>query len=165
MQWGASVRLSVTFTLHFYCVKNVSFLFRIYQNLQKRRSNWCWIKVPGRLSPTRLPLVCWGKLSLRRAKQAWSTWGTPATWTASSRPFLWPQSESFRHKICKSRCSCCEMKYETNFSFSFFSFRRHVLSLHLNGSNTLMKKLQLLFAFLAHTQVSVALLSSNYKHC
>lgn len=36
-----------------------------------------------------------------------------------------------------------------------FSFRRHVLSLHLNGSNILMKKLQLLFAFLAHTQVSV----------
>uniref|UniRef100_A0A3Q3FDC4 Ubiquitin specific peptidase 38 n=1 Tax=Labrus bergylta TaxID=56723 RepID=A0A3Q3FDC4_9LABR len=31
-------------------------------------------------------------------------------------------------------------------------FRRHVLSLHLNGSHTLMKKLQLLFAFLAHTQ-------------
>lgn len=37
----------------------------------------------------------------------------------------------------------------------WFSFRRHVLSLPLNGSNTLMKKLQLLFAFLAHTQVSV----------
>ncbi|TSK22478.1 Ubiquitin carboxyl-terminal hydrolase 38 [Bagarius yarrelli] len=31
-------------------------------------------------------------------------------------------------------------------------FRRNVLSLNLNGSNTLMKKLQLLFAFLAHTQ-------------
>uniref|UniRef100_A0A8C1TG63 Ubiquitin specific peptidase 38 n=1 Tax=Cyprinus carpio TaxID=7962 RepID=A0A8C1TG63_CYPCA len=30
--------------------------------------------------------------------------------------------------------------------------QRHVMSLHLNGSNTLMKKLQLLFAFLAHTQ-------------
>lgn len=36
-----------------------------------------------------------------------------------------------------------------------FSFRRNVLSLNLNGSNTLMTKLQLLFAFLAHTQVSV----------
>ncbi|KAG7258426.1 hypothetical protein CRUP_031796 [Coryphaenoides rupestris] len=32
------------------------------------------------------------------------------------------------------------------------SFRRHVLSLHLSGTNMLMKKLQLLFAFLAHTQ-------------
>jgi len=27
------------------------------------------------------------------------------------------------------------------------------MSLHLDGSNSLMKKLQLLFAFLAHTQV------------
>ncbi|MEQ2208333.1 hypothetical protein XENOCAPTIV_023997, partial [Xenoophorus captivus] len=34
----------------------------------------------------------------------------------------------------------------------FMATERHVLSLHLNGSNTLMKKLQLLFAFLAHTQ-------------
>uniref|UniRef100_A0A8C9XW49 Ubiquitin specific peptidase 38 n=1 Tax=Sander lucioperca TaxID=283035 RepID=A0A8C9XW49_SANLU len=36
--------------------------------------------------------------------------------------------------------------------FMATDFRRHVLSLHINGSNTLMKKLQLLFAFLAHTQ-------------
>ncbi|XP_017265813.1 ubiquitin carboxyl-terminal hydrolase 38 [Kryptolebias marmoratus] len=36
--------------------------------------------------------------------------------------------------------------------FMATDFRRHVLSLHVNGSNTLMKKLQLLFAFLAHTQ-------------
>ncbi|XP_054460140.1 ubiquitin carboxyl-terminal hydrolase 38 [Anoplopoma fimbria] len=36
--------------------------------------------------------------------------------------------------------------------FMATDFRRHVLSLHLNGSNILMKKLQLLFAFLAHTQ-------------
>ncbi|KAM6942070.1 ubiquitin carboxyl-terminal hydrolase 38 [Lycodopsis pacificus] len=36
--------------------------------------------------------------------------------------------------------------------FMATDFRRHVLSLHLNGSNPLMKKLQLLFAFLAHTQ-------------
>ncbi|KAJ3613969.1 hypothetical protein NHX12_017547 [Muraenolepis orangiensis] len=32
------------------------------------------------------------------------------------------------------------------------NFRRRVLSLHLSGNNMLMKKLQLLFAFLAHTQ-------------
>ncbi|NXS96250.1 UBP38 hydrolase, partial [Jacana jacana] len=32
------------------------------------------------------------------------------------------------------------------------SFRRHVLSLNLNGCNSLMRKLQHLFAFLAHTQ-------------
>ncbi|XP_031719214.1 ubiquitin carboxyl-terminal hydrolase 38 [Anarrhichthys ocellatus] len=36
--------------------------------------------------------------------------------------------------------------------FMATDFRQHVLSLHLNGSNPLMKKLQLLFAFLAHTQ-------------
>lgn len=36
--------------------------------------------------------------------------------------------------------------------FMATNFRRHVLSLNLNGSETLMKKLQLLFAFLAHTQ-------------
>lgn len=36
--------------------------------------------------------------------------------------------------------------------FMATDFRRHVLSLHLNGSDRLMKKLQLLFAFLAHTQ-------------
>lgn len=36
--------------------------------------------------------------------------------------------------------------------FMATDFRRHVLSLHVNGSNMLMKKLQLLFAFLAHTQ-------------
>ncbi|KAF5898029.1 ubiquitin carboxyl-terminal hydrolase 38, partial [Clarias magur] len=36
--------------------------------------------------------------------------------------------------------------------FMATDFRRNVLSLNLNCSNTLMKKLQLLFAFLAHTQ-------------
>ncbi|KAI5625147.1 ubiquitin carboxyl-terminal hydrolase 38, partial [Silurus asotus] len=36
--------------------------------------------------------------------------------------------------------------------FMATDFRRNVLSLNLNGSNSLMKKLQLLFAFLAHTQ-------------
>lgn len=38
-------------------------------------------------------------------------------------------------------------------SLFHFSFRRHVLSLNLNGCNSLMRKLQHLFAFLAHTQV------------
>ncbi|XP_037111888.1 ubiquitin carboxyl-terminal hydrolase 38 isoform X1 [Syngnathus acus] len=36
--------------------------------------------------------------------------------------------------------------------FMATDFRRHVLSLRLNGCSTLMKKLQMLFAFLAHTQ-------------
>ncbi|KAI3353082.1 hypothetical protein L3Q82_019652, partial [Scortum barcoo] len=46
----------------------------------------------------------------------------------------------------------CYMNSILQTLFMATDFRRHVLSLHLNGSNTLMKKLQLLFAFLAHTQ-------------
>ncbi|XP_040002916.1 ubiquitin carboxyl-terminal hydrolase 38 [Xiphias gladius] len=46
----------------------------------------------------------------------------------------------------------CYMNSIIQTLFMATDFRRHVLSLHLNGSNTLMKKLQLLFAFLAHTQ-------------
>lgn len=46
----------------------------------------------------------------------------------------------------------CYMNSIIQTLFMATDFRRHVLSLHLNGSNMLMKKLQLLFAFLAHTQ-------------
>ncbi|KAF3687794.1 Ubiquitin carboxyl-terminal hydrolase 38 [Channa argus] len=46
----------------------------------------------------------------------------------------------------------CYMNSIIQTLFMATDFRRHVLSLNLNGSNTLMKKLQLLFAFLAHTQ-------------
>lgn len=54
--------------------------------------------------------------------------------------------------------------------FFSLSFRRYVLSLHLNGSSTLMKNLQLLFAILAHTQVSDILVQQvmrkkNYTLC
>lgn len=73
-------------------------LLRISRNPVRTRSSWCWTKVPGPPSPTRSPRVFWGKLgSLRRARPAWSTLGTPATWTASSRPSSWPQSESRMH--------------------------------------------------------------------
>ncbi|XP_039606124.1 ubiquitin carboxyl-terminal hydrolase 38 [Polypterus senegalus] len=46
----------------------------------------------------------------------------------------------------------CYMNSIIQTLFMATDFRRSVLSLNLNGSNTLMKKLQLLFAFLAHTQ-------------
>ncbi|XP_076831047.1 ubiquitin carboxyl-terminal hydrolase 38 [Brachyhypopomus gauderio] len=46
----------------------------------------------------------------------------------------------------------CYMNSILQTLFMATDFRRHVLSLHLNGSTSLMKKLQLLFAFLAHTQ-------------
>uniref|UniRef100_A0A671KS69 Ubiquitin carboxyl-terminal hydrolase n=1 Tax=Sinocyclocheilus anshuiensis TaxID=1608454 RepID=A0A671KS69_9TELE len=46
----------------------------------------------------------------------------------------------------------CYMNSIIQILFMATDFRRHVMSLQLNGSNTLMKKLQLLFAFLAHTQ-------------
>ncbi|CAL8331439.1 unnamed protein product [Lota lota] len=46
----------------------------------------------------------------------------------------------------------CYMNSIIQTLFMATDFRRHVLSLHLSGTNMLMKKLQLLFAFLAHTQ-------------
>ncbi|KAM3838080.1 ubiquitin carboxyl-terminal hydrolase 38-like [Diretmus argenteus] len=46
----------------------------------------------------------------------------------------------------------CYMNSIIQTLFMATDFRRHVLSLHLNGANIVMKKLQLLFAFLAHTQ-------------
>lgn len=46
----------------------------------------------------------------------------------------------------------CYMNSIIQTLFMATDFRRHVLSLHLSGSEMLMKKLQLLFAFLAHTQ-------------
>lgn len=129
---------------------------RIFQSQLKRRSSWCWIKVPGRPSPTHLARIFWGKLgSLKLERLAWSIWATPAIWIASSRHCSWPQSEfSIRTNGSTLKCASCIKRINPNDLF-LFSFRRHVLSLNLNGSNTLMKKLQLLFAFLAHTQVSV----------
>ncbi|CAL8272534.1 ubiquitin carboxyl-terminal hydrolase 38 [Gadus morhua] len=46
----------------------------------------------------------------------------------------------------------CYMNSIIQTLFMATDFRRHVLSLHLSGTNMLMKKLQLLFAFLSHTQ-------------
>lgn len=60
-------------------------------------------------------------------------------------------------QLLKNACMCVHI-YIKIIIFSF-SFRRQVLSLNLNGCNSLMKKLQHLFAFLAHTQVSVSVCS------
>ncbi|XP_078532993.1 ubiquitin carboxyl-terminal hydrolase 38 [Lissotriton helveticus] len=46
----------------------------------------------------------------------------------------------------------CYMNSVLQALFMATDFRRHVLALNLNGCNSLMKKLQQLFAFLAHTQ-------------
>ncbi|XP_032644269.1 ubiquitin carboxyl-terminal hydrolase 38 isoform X3 [Chelonoidis abingdonii] len=46
----------------------------------------------------------------------------------------------------------CYMNSVIQALFMATDFRRHVLSLNLNGCNSLMRKLQHLFAFLAHTQ-------------
>nr|XP_033795813.1 ubiquitin carboxyl-terminal hydrolase 38 [Geotrypetes seraphini]XP_033795818.1 ubiquitin carboxyl-terminal hydrolase 38 [Geotrypetes seraphini] len=46
----------------------------------------------------------------------------------------------------------CYMNSVLQALFMATDFRRHVLSLNLNGCNSLMKKLQHLFAFLGHTQ-------------
>lgn len=46
----------------------------------------------------------------------------------------------------------CYMNSIIQALFMATDFRRHVLSLNLNGCNSLMRKLQHLFAFLAHTQ-------------
>ncbi|XP_075277151.1 ubiquitin carboxyl-terminal hydrolase 38 isoform X2 [Opisthocomus hoazin] len=46
----------------------------------------------------------------------------------------------------------CYMNSVIQALFMATDFRRHVLSLNLNGYNSLMRKLQHLFAFLAHTQ-------------
>uniref|UniRef100_A0A672PGS5 Ubiquitin specific peptidase 38 n=1 Tax=Sinocyclocheilus grahami TaxID=75366 RepID=A0A672PGS5_SINGR len=60
----------------------------------------------------------------------------------------------------------CYMNSIIQILFMATDFRRHVMSLHLNGSNTLMKKLQLLFAFLAHTQVCLSSVhSKNNQMC
>lgn len=80
-----------------------------------------------------------------------------SAWTSQSNSFasslLRPtgKSETGRTGLINLG-NTCYMNSIIQTLFMATDFRRHVLSLHLNGSNTLMKKLQLLFAFLAHTQ-------------
>ncbi|XP_068178598.1 ubiquitin carboxyl-terminal hydrolase 38 [Antennarius striatus] len=80
-----------------------------------------------------------------------------SAWTSQSNSF---GSGLLRHAV-KSETgktglvnlgNTCFMNSIIQTLFMATDFRRRVLSLPLNGSNTLMKRLQLLFAFLAHTQ-------------
>lgn len=80
-----------------------------------------------------------------------------SAWTSQSNSFapgllkLTGKSETGKTGLVNLG-NTCFMNSIIQILFMATDFRRHVMSLHLNGSNTLMKKLQLLFAFLAHTQ-------------
>ncbi|XP_053196744.1 ubiquitin carboxyl-terminal hydrolase 38 [Scomber japonicus] len=80
-----------------------------------------------------------------------------SAWTSQSNSFAsGPLRQAGKSETGKTGLvnlgNTCYMNSILQTLFMATDFRRHVLSLRLNGSNTLMKKLQLLFAFLAHTQ-------------
>ncbi|XP_042250500.1 ubiquitin carboxyl-terminal hydrolase 38 [Thunnus maccoyii] len=80
-----------------------------------------------------------------------------SAWTSQSNTFATgPLRQAGKSETGKTGLvnlgNTCYMNSILQTLFMATDFRRHVLSLRLNGSNTLMKKLQLLFAFLAHTQ-------------
>ncbi|XP_053478021.1 ubiquitin carboxyl-terminal hydrolase 38 [Ictalurus furcatus] len=80
-----------------------------------------------------------------------------SAWTSQSNSFvsgllrLTGKSETGKTGLVNLG-NTCYLNSIIQMLFMATDFRRNVLSLNLNGSNTLMKKLQLLFAFLAHTQ-------------
>uniref|UniRef100_A0AAV2LFF5 Ubiquitin carboxyl-terminal hydrolase n=1 Tax=Knipowitschia caucasica TaxID=637954 RepID=A0AAV2LFF5_KNICA len=80
-----------------------------------------------------------------------------SAWTSQSNSFapgfLRPSGKSETGKTgLVNLGNTCYMNSILQTLFMATDFRRHVLSLKMNGSERLMKKLQLLFAFLAHTQ-------------
>ncbi|XP_072318932.1 ubiquitin carboxyl-terminal hydrolase 38 [Eucyclogobius newberryi] len=80
-----------------------------------------------------------------------------SAWTSQSNSFapgfLRPSGKSETGKTgLVNLGNTCYMNSIIQTLFMATDFRRHVLSLNINGSERLMKKLQLLFAFLAHTQ-------------
>ncbi|XP_051982958.1 ubiquitin carboxyl-terminal hydrolase 38-like [Xyrauchen texanus] len=80
-----------------------------------------------------------------------SAWTSQSNSFASGLPKLTSKSETGKTGLLNLG-NTCYMNSIIQILFMATDFRRHVLSLPLNGSNTLMKKLQLVFAFLGHTQ-------------
>ncbi|KAM8940187.1 ubiquitin carboxyl-terminal hydrolase 38 [Pelodytes ibericus] len=80
-----------------------------------------------------------------------SAWTSQSNALASCLPRLSGKSETGKTGLINLG-NTCYMNSVLQVLFMATDFRRHVLSLNLNGCNSLMKKLQHLFAFLAHTQ-------------
>ncbi|XP_057700261.1 ubiquitin carboxyl-terminal hydrolase 38 [Corythoichthys intestinalis] len=80
-----------------------------------------------------------------------SAWTSQFNSCASGPPRQTGKSETGKTGLVNLG-NTCYMNSILQTLFMATDFRRHVLSLRLNGSSTLMKKLQMLFAFLAHTQ-------------
>ncbi|KAG8592656.1 hypothetical protein GDO81_000577 [Engystomops pustulosus] len=80
-----------------------------------------------------------------------SAWTSQSNALASCLPRLSGKSETGKTGLINLG-NTCYMNSVLQALFMATDFRRQVLSLNMNGCNTLMKKLQHLFAFLAHTQ-------------
>nr|DBA28977.1 TPA: hypothetical protein GDO54_009253 [Pyxicephalus adspersus] len=80
-----------------------------------------------------------------------SAWTSQSNALASCLPRLSGKSETGKTGLINLG-NTCYMNSVLQALFMATDFRRHVMSLNLNGCNSLMKKLQHLFAFLAHTQ-------------